>query len=359
MSLVNEILRHTENAERIVLHIHPSDIVSTIAARILAQAGKSVIFYNHADHVFTYGISSATTVCEVSSYGMALNKRAGRAKNSCYLGIPINFREDQSDTGLGERRGSVKTVLSCGEATKYAPANVFFGEFIDCLLRQEPDVTILLVGPTGDEPWWGESVSRWGNSVQFLGRLDHDEYVAIMASADVYIDSFPITGGTAFPEALLNGKLVVGLQNPIQGYSPADELRVDNVKQLTERVVKLLRRDSVCVSQVANVRDRAKSIHSLSRFRERVQHIYASNSNSRQMCAVTLDTYWIEKNWLERQEINFPFWTSFYSLPLIYRLGFLRELKNAVPFLKYWYIVKFVLIVIISPQKWFGKRARS
>ena len=45
-----------------------------------------------------------------------------------------------------------------------------------------------------------------------------------MGKADVYVDSFPITGGTAFPEALLNGKLVAALKNPFQGYSPVDEL---------------------------------------------------------------------------------------------------------------------------------------
>jgi len=358
VSMVNEILRHTVNSERIVLHIHPSDIVSAIAARILAQAGKTIYFYNHADHVFSYGISSATTICEISSYGMALNNRTGRVKNSFYLGIPINFREDQRYRRPVEGSDRVKTVLSCGESGKYAPSNVFFGDFIDCLLLQEPNVTILLVGPTGDEFWWRGHVSRWGKSVQFLGRLDHDKYVEIMERADVYVDSFPITGGTAFPEALLNGKLVAGLQNPIQGYSPADELRVENVKQLTERVIKLLMRDPASVRHVVNVRDAAKSIHSISRFRERIKNISTDNSQREQMSAAAVDTYWIENNWQQRQEINFPFWTSLNELPLIYRLGFFLQLKNALAFLKYSYIVKFLLIVIIKPQKWLGKLAR-
>ena len=354
VSLINEILQHTVNAERIVLHIHPSDIVSAVAARILTQAGKNVIFYNHADHVFSYGISSATTVCEVSSYGMALNKRTGRAKNSRYLGIPVNFCENQSDINLGRARG--RTILSCGEPTKYAPSNVFFGEFIDCLLLQEPNATILLVGPTGEEPWWDGHVSRWGDSVQFLGTLEHDKYMEVIELADVYVDSFPITGGTAFPEALLNGKLVVGLQNPIQGYSPADELRVENVYQLAERVINLLMRDSACVSHVAKVRKQAKSIHSISRFRERVIGIYADNADKEQMSAVAIDTYWIEINWLERERINYPFWASFHSLALSYRLALLLELMKTRRFSEYSYIVKFVAIVIIKPQRWFGKR---
>jgi hypothetical protein len=356
VSLINEILQHAVNAERIVLHIHPSDIVSAIVARILTQAGKSVIFYNHADHVFSFGISSATTVCEISSYGMALNKRTGRAKYSRYLGIPVNFFENHSDINIGWVRG--KTVLSCGEANKYAPNDVFFGDFIDCLLQQEPHVTICLVGPTGKEHWWGDNVQRWGGSVKFLGVLDHDKYEEVMAHADVYVDSFPITGGTAFPEALLNGKLVVGLQNPIQGYSPADELRVANVELLTERVIKLLKLDLECLSRIADVKDKAKLIHSISCFRERVGDIYANNGDTEQMNNIPVDTYWIEKKWEQCQEIHFPFWTSFHSLPLIDRLGFLLELKNSLDFLKYRYIVKFFLIVIIKPRKLFWKRAR-
>ena len=355
--LVNEILWHTENAVQIVLHIHPSDIVCAIAGKILMRAGKKIIFYNHADHVFTYGISSANTVCEVSSYGMALNKRTGRFKNSCYLGIPINFRELQKDTPYPYSEGSADatTVLSCGDSNKYAPSNVFFGEFIDCLLLKKPNTTVLLVGPTGEESWWGDHVKRWKDSVQFLGRLDHDKYAAIMNMADVYVDSFPITGGTAFPEALINGKLVVGLQNPIQGYSPADELRVKNVEQLTDRVIKLLARDPECVHQVVMVREKAKSNHSIELFKKRVTRLYINNNDADKINDVFVDTFWIEKHWLNNQEINLPFWSSFYSMSLIYRFEFLLKLIHALKFLKYKSVSKFIVILILNPARWFNR----
>ena len=351
--LVNEILCHAENAVRIVLHIHPSDIVSVIASKILMRAGKNIIFYNHADHVFAYGISSVNTVCEVSSYGIALNKRTGRFKNSCYLGIPINFREDQQDTPCSENGAHTTTVLSCGDSNKYAPSDVFFGEFIDCLLLEKPNTAVLLVGPTGEESWWGDHVKRWKGKVRFLGRLDHDKYAAIMKMADVYVDSFPITGGTAFPEALINGKLVVGLQNPIQGYSPADELRVETVEQLTARVIKLLARDPECMHQMEMVRRRAKSNHSIELFKKRVTRIYMNNNDADKLNDVFVDTFWIEKHWLNNQKINLPFWTSFYSVPLIYRFEFLLKLMHSLKFLRYKSVAKFIVLLIINPVRWF------
>ena len=353
--LVNEILCHAENAVRIVLHIHPSDIVSAIAARILMRAGKNIIFYNHADHVFTYGISSANTVCEISSYGVALNKRTGRFKNSCYLGIPINFREDLQDTPYSENSAHTTTVLSCGDSSKYAPSNVFFGDFIDSLLLKKPNATVLLVGPTGGESWWCEHADRWKGKVQFLGRLDHDKYAAIMNMADVYVDSFPITGGTAFPEALIRGKLVVGLQNPIQGYSPADELRVESVEQLTDRVIKLLARDPECAHQVAMVRDRAKSNHSIQLFKKRVTRIYMNNNDADKINDVFADTFWIEKHWLDSQKIHLPFWASFYSVPLLCRFEFLLKLVHSVEFVGYKSVFKFIVLLIINPVRWFTR----
>ena len=353
--LVNEILYQAENAVRIVLHIHPSDIISAIAAKILMRAGKHIIFYNHADHVFTYGISSANTVCEVSSYGMMLNKRTGRFKNSCYLGIPINFREDQQDTSSSENSAHTSTVLSCGDSNKYAPSNVFFGEFIDSLLLKKPNTTVLLVGPTGEESWWVDHVKRWKGKVQFLGRLDHDKYAAIMNTADVYVDSFPITGGTAFPEALINGKLVVGLQSPIQGYSPADELRVKNVEQLTDRVIKLLARDPNCMHQIEIIRERAKSNHSIEFFKKRLTRIYMNNNDAVKINNVFVDTFWIEKHWLNNQKINLPFWTSFYSVPLIYRFEFLLKLMHSLKFFRYKSVAKFIILLIINPIRWFNR----
>jgi glycosyltransferase involved in cell wall biosynthesis len=299
IELVNEI-------ERVVLHINPSDIVAAVAARILAKSGKRIIFYNHADHRFSFGISSAHLVCEVSNYGIELNRRARRLKDSCYLGIPICFQGHRTGKEMAMENKLNKTVLSAGDSYKYAPGTVFFGSFIDDLLQQRSDVTFLLVGPTGNEPWWIKVRERWCNRIHFLGQLSHSEYLDTMQKADVYVDSFPITGGTAFPEALLNGKAVAGLHSPLEGYSPVDELRVGDVRTLTRQVINLLNSDPISIRRIEEIREKAVAIHSITEFRERVRRIYSCCYDRNVGNKVDVDTYWLEKRWTHNAEIYLP-----------------------------------------------------
>jgi len=323
IELVREIIQYCGDAQRIVLHIHPDDIISATAARYLASAGKDIIFYNHADHVFSYGISSASVVCEVSSYGIALSRRTKRAKRSCYLGIPIDVDSPNKSNEAHESPRQTQIVLTSGASYKYKPAAIFFGDFIDRLLLQRPDAIIVLVGPTGREAWWKNTVERWGYSVRFLGELPHDQYAKVMASAAVYVDSFPMSGGTAFPEALLNGKQVAGLQNPVQGYTPADELRVNTVEGLARRVVDLLGDDAIAKKDIERAKLKATEAHSLNTFRKRVLASYAGKCDA---CPwerlVNVDTYWLETEWKARTEVQYEV-TRILYLPFSFCLVFL------------------------------------
>ena len=350
VQLINEILACAALADRIVLHIHPSDIESAIAAKILQNAGKKIFFYNHADHAFSYGISCSNIVCEISAYGVSLRNRSKRVGIYSFLGIPISFRTFSKKISSDGKGALGSKIVSCGSAYKYAPDKVFFGDFIDDLLLCKPDATVSIVGPTGKEPWWCANALRWGDSVQFLGVLPHDEYVKVLQSADVYVDSFPLTGGTAFPEALLNGILVTGLQHSVQGYSPADELKVENIKQLTERVVKLLNKDIVCVETVLRVKENVEYFHSLNRFYENVNKLYNGIVVANNEIKVNVDTFWIEKKWIKSQEIIPPTWSSFRSMPMSARLKILLELSKVFNYTKFINIAKLILFTLISPK---------
>jgi hypothetical protein len=58
--------------------------------------------------------------------------------------------------------------------------------------------------------------------------LPFEEYKALLTQADFYVDSYPIPGGTAFAEQLIQGRRCIGLVSPIQGYSPADMLKSES-----------------------------------------------------------------------------------------------------------------------------------
>ncbi|MBX7275806.1 hypothetical protein K2E95_08610 [Pseudomonas sp. ERGC3:01] len=59
--------------------------------------------------------------------------------------------------------------------------------------------------------------------------MPYESYLKLLDSADFYVDSYPTPGGTAFAEQLFKGRRCVGLRAPIQGYSPADNLKDGSV----------------------------------------------------------------------------------------------------------------------------------
>jgi hypothetical protein len=327
-SLVNEILLYCANAERIVLHIHPDDIVAAIASKLIAKSGKPVFFYNHADHAFSFGVSSASLVCEISTYGIELNRRTGRVQKSCYLGIPISSQPPEGLLASATEAKTTRTVLTCGLPYKYAPGDAFFGDFIDNLLEKRNDVVIGLVGSTGNEPWWSQVRERWGTRLCFFGEIPYSEYVGIMKQADVYVDSFPITGGTAFPEALLSGRLVAGLNNPVQGYSPVDELRVDNIASLADEVINLLDNAPKTIQRVQQVRESTKAVHLVHNFRERVKSLYAGRLDENVAGNVPVDTFWLERRWANVSQISIPDTGIWFNLPLPFCIAFLLALDR-------------------------------
>jgi hypothetical protein len=325
IELVREVIKYCEHAQRIVLHIHPDDIIAATAANLLARAGKVVIFFNHADHIFSYGFTSASVVCEVSSYGISVNRRTGRSSKSCFVGIPIDTGLPDKTNGTNDSPAQPSIVLSSGAPYKYRPAEVSFGDFIDKFIVQWPEVTVVLVGPEGNEPWWANHEERWGDKVRFLGSIPHDQFLNVMATVAVYVDSFPISGGTAFPEALLNGKKVAGIQNPIQGYSPVDELRVKTVDELERTVRDLLAGNTIAIEKIEQVRLKAREAHSLDGFRSRVLAGYEGKCEP---CPwqniVNNDMDWLERTWKANAKLKLDLENiRLFRLPISFMFAFL------------------------------------
>lgn len=311
---------------RIVLHTHSEDILSAVAVRILAEAGYEIIFYNHADHLFSFGLSTANIVCEISSYGEAVNQRTGRINGvAVRLGIPLkntvaNTRPLSEITSLNH---DCKMLLTVGNSYKYKPDESFlFADFIDEILLRRLDVKVVLVGPTGQESWWISRRVKWGQRVMFMGVLPHPEYVGLLEKADVYVDSYPVTGGTAFPEALLAGKSCIGLATPMQGYSLADDLKVAAVVDLVNCAEMLLDGQPEIMLHQKNIREQVSIAQSEDVFKARISDIYKhqiqSGSDNRNEYRVEIDSHFLEKKWRARGICNLPKKMLLVQLP-IYR----------------------------------------
>lgn len=311
LQAILSILDAAQGSNRIVMMIHPQDIVAAVASRILAAAGYQVIFYNHADHLFSYGMGAAATVCEISAYGEAINDKTQRVRgNACRLGVPLKQNKiSPTEHSTAENNATRnKVIFSAGAAYKYQPDDSFiFADALDQLLARRCDVNIILVGPTGQEAWWQARSAKWGERVKFFGTLQQAEYMQLMQSADVYVDSYPVTGGTAFPEALLAGKACTGLITPVQGYTLADHLKVESAAALVVQIEKLLDADAQALQQIEMVRAEVIAEQNEETFKSRILSIYSGNVptgqqlDERQLKGI--DISWLEKTW--RVDCNF------------------------------------------------------
>lgn len=212
----------------VILHISPDDIVAALAAAAAKEAGTSVGLYNHADHCFTYGLDNADMVFEVSVFGRVFSQKYRPNYTWSFAGIPLPAPV-ADDAQIGG-----DYFLSSGPAYKYDfTANGAFAVIVE-ELAQVSTKQCVVVGPGVLPRDAADSLRRLveAGRLTLLPPTDHARYSDLLRHCHSYIDSSPITGGSAFPEAALAGKPCLGLTNAIMGYSPIDAVRSATVAEL-------------------------------------------------------------------------------------------------------------------------------
>jgi hypothetical protein len=330
---VGQILSFASGANTLILHIHPDDIIAATAARILQKAGYRVIFYNHADHCFSYGIRFADQIAEIGFFGQFISERSQRAvRGSCWLGIPVDVPQDMGPIEYRPEEGRV--IMACGSPLKFRPScGLFFGDFIDSILSADPAATVTLVGPSGEEAWWSGVKARWGKRLWFTGTLPRKDYLAVLSKAKVFIDGFPLGGGTSFIEAVMLGKLCTGLAIPMNGYSHSDVLRVRTIDALVDRVKALLNNDITLIGQALAVKSVVEQTLGVPAFAARIEAMYrgdlATCVNPFDRSAAG-DTRWYEADWEQRATIHVPTAWVLHEMPFSFRLTLLWHLIPAI-----------------------------
>lgn len=362
MAGIKEIILAAKCARMVVLHTSPDDIDAVIAARLLKSIGITTVLYNHADHVFSYGISGADIVCEISHFGIKLSNRTKRVfGKSFFLGIPLvqTSRNCAVNNPIESGKHILKTVISCGTSYKFKPDEGYdFNIFINQMLEARDDVQIVLVGPDAKENWWADSIVRWGNRLKFMGVMSADDYKCLLRSADAYVDSHPMSGGTAFPEALLAGIPTFGLNVPIQGYTFADELRVDAVNTLVERVCAFLDKDAAAFADMERVRMKVVSNQAETAFKEKLENLYLNeinlDENVVQLDGRKINDSYFYENWLKQQKIKLiP--RAIRELPISVRFKVSYLILKYAKFISYGEIIKVIFHALKMPMGLVGR----
>lgn len=217
----------------VFMHIHPEDLFSAVAVGIAKKLYSNyVIFVNHADHVFSFGFEHADVVAEISHYGYKINK-SFREVRSAYIGIPLNVDNTLSVPGLIKCK-KLK-LFSAGSRIKYKPprSGRSFQQLVCGVLSSIKSAEVTVIGPSlRHDWWWWYPKLRYPNRIKIVKSLPYEEYIRELNEADFYLDSFPMTGGTALPEARSMNVFVGGIATGSSGYTPLDILKHRTIDDL-------------------------------------------------------------------------------------------------------------------------------
>ena len=228
-----------ENADVVVLHIHPEDVIATTAFGV--AGGPAVLFVNHADHAFWVGCAVADLVLDIRTSGHVWTKEARGVVRATILPLPLIQGQDEPDgkaidpqqkrqirRDLGISEDGIM-FLTVGSAAKYDPIGGH--DFIQTavkILQECKDAHLIAVGPS-DQGRWKEARLATGGRLRAIGR--QPDSTLFCKVADVYLEGFPAGSLTALLEAGESGlPFVRGLRSCAPPYS-SDGIGIDEVLQ--------------------------------------------------------------------------------------------------------------------------------
>lgn len=268
---VQALARRLLLANRVIVSIHPNDVVGAVALR-MAKAMRPDLpigFMNHADHVFSTGIGACDHVFEISAYGWALREARNTIDRSTFVGIPIRPRV----TPVTARTGSAEPplLLTGGSPYKFRPLpGLSLPPLLADVLKRHPAVTLTALGPTPRDWWWWPLRASFRRRVRVCHAVPKEQYQQLLQQCSVYIDSHPIPGGTALPEALMAGRNVAGIRGVVWGYSCADELLDVDAGSFQVSCTRLLEGAPQPLARQQEMRERCAEWHEPSSVRRRL-----------------------------------------------------------------------------------------
>lgn len=248
-----ELLHMAQSFQYIILNIHMYDMVPIIAFGH-KNWEKPVYFYNHADFLFSIGMSVSDVVFTLNQYDNKRAKENRGAARAEILPFPqseaIYKKSEKSVEILKEEMGrqygfkqDSSIILSMGSDFKFVRTEQYdFESFVERILKKAPDNTyFIIIGANPKARKWKMMQKKTNNHAQALGFLDRQMVSNWMKIADAYVTSFPMTAAGA-SEARANN--VTNFRFSPSGrsneYFPKEEI-YDTIEELESAVIKSLK----------------------------------------------------------------------------------------------------------------------
>ena len=294
LAQARELMELGDQADVVVLHTFPYDIVPVLA---LATAPDSVktVYVNHSDHTFWLGGSVAHCIAHLRRQPTAFSetRRGLRAQPAATLPIPLflqppTMNRAAAKRALGYAEDTI-VLLTIASPFKYSsPGEAGFLDIALPVVLDRPRVVLLAVGPEPRGAWALAHRQSGGRVIAMSSRWDND---VLYAAADIYLDSIPFSSITSLLEAGSHGAALIG-------YGPSDcELEllgpgapglddtmmiardIAGYRQMLGRLIddKVFRRASG-----ERIQDRIGALHTGAGWLAAIEDVYASVASSTQ-----------------------------------------------------------------------------
>lgn len=236
-----ELLNVAKNYSEIILHVHPNDIVTSLALSKLDR-NQQIYFVNHADHVFSLGYNYSNCVLELSSEGKKMGELKRKIKYSEVLPIPIDdIREPEKIEKRTQKKIDEKIAVSMASEYKFLPTKKYnFQSFLDQLLETNEKLVFNLIGVSEKNKIWKPLKKKYGERLNLLGILSREQTQNILKNADIYVDSFPLTSYTCILEAINLNLPVVSLKTEVADLDCLLGIKVDKISNLISKINEIL-----------------------------------------------------------------------------------------------------------------------
>lgn len=198
--------------EKLFMHLYPSDVVAVTTLAAFPEIIKYQI--NLTDHAFWLGVNITDYSLEFRNYGCNISiEKRGIPPERLLVQPYYPITDCESFKGFPPEITCDKTIIfSGGSFYKVYGENFAFFEILKRLLNENSSAVILFAGIGQDKPFRKFIYeNHFEKRLILIGNRKDINYV--FSNCDIYLSTFPFTGGLMAQFAAINNKPILAYTN--------------------------------------------------------------------------------------------------------------------------------------------------